>query len=102
MEMLDLAAKHPHLKTMPEFSALIEALRRRRANESAIQERTVSEEETHLRRGIAESCRSIDSQKGWEFGTAQLQLFRLTRKSIKEMTVAELRNAAAKIKNIRA
>lgn len=61
----------------------------------AIQRRdvTVAEKETRCRNEISKACNRADYEKRCDPGTHQKKLFRVLKKSIKEMTIKELEHA---------
>jgi len=59
-----------------------------------VPERTIAQQESDLRKNIANACRTADYQKNADPGTHQKLLFRRTKKSITLMTLAELQSAS--------
>lgn len=68
---------------------------------------TLGEQENLLRKQIADACRDIDGERARslarapEWGESQRNLFRLTGKSIKDMTLEELKRAHTKLQSLR-
>lgn len=89
----------------PEVQALLARISQPRP--ASTQAATVKEQETRLRNQIAEECRSIDGLRARRsnaepaFGETQRQLVYLTGKSIKDMSIEELKGAHSKLQSLR-